>query len=346
MGANTNLPSPAAVTLLQGNRSVMTDLIGRVAAQQLSRVVVQQGGKLAGTTSETTKEGELVKFLARGASRRHLYIMYDSEWPGSAAAVKTCSDAWVDVVATRCDSDLGFLERALHTTTEGEEMRIVIIFCLPERILDVFRMVRARSLESSTVQWVVVVVMEETQHLSTHLTHLLREGTQLAVLTAMADGGHQYVATTSFVDVDDTVRFEHRGVLTVSEEGSDLYLKTQLFPALDHLYRDFRGRQLVVSVLNNWPFFGLRYLPDGKPLADSGLDISVLNSLSHKFNFTYVVAEPEDGQWGGPQPDGSVTGIIGMVARHEAHLAINEITITAILSHESDILGPVLFNND
>ncbi|KAG7170275.1 Glutamate receptor ionotropic, delta-1-like 27, partial [Homarus americanus] len=91
---------------------------------------------------------------------------------------------------------------------------------------------------------------------------------------------------------------------------------------------------------NNWPFFGLRYLPDGKPLADSGLDISVLNSLSHKFNFTYVVAEPEDGQWGGPQPDGSVTGIIGMVARHEAHLAINEITITASREKVVDFTHP------
>lgn len=37
---------------------------------------------------------------------------------------------------------------------------------------------------------------------------------------------------------------------------------------------------------------------------------------------------PEDGLWGGPQPDGSVVGLIGLVARHEAHIAINEITIT------------------
>lgn len=42
----------------------------------------------------------------------------------------------------------------------------------------------------------------------------------------------------------------------------------------------------------------------------------------------YEVVLEEGGQWGGPQADGSVTGMIGMVARGEAHLAINEITIT------------------
>jgi len=37
---------------------------------------------------------------------------------------------------------------------------------------------------------------------------------------------------------------------------------------------------------------------------------------------------PADGQWGGPLDNGEVTGMIGQVARREAHLAIDEITIT------------------
>lgn len=42
----------------------------------------------------------------------------------------------------------------------------------------------------------------------------------------------------------------------------------------------------------------------------------------------YQLLLAEDGQWGGVLPDGSITGMIGMVARHEVHFAINEITIT------------------
>ena len=37
---------------------------------------------------------------------------------------------------------------------------------------------------------------------------------------------------------------------------------------------------------------------------------------------------PADGQWGGPVEGGNVTGMIGQVNRREAHLAIDEITIT------------------
>ena len=37
---------------------------------------------------------------------------------------------------------------------------------------------------------------------------------------------------------------------------------------------------------------------------------------------------PKDGQWGAILPNGTVTGMIGMVARHEADMAIDEITVT------------------
>lgn len=37
---------------------------------------------------------------------------------------------------------------------------------------------------------------------------------------------------------------------------------------------------------------------------------------------------PVDGQWGNVKKDGRVSGMIGMVARHEAHLAITSISIS------------------
>lgn len=41
------------------------------------------------------------------------------------------------------------------------------------------------------------------------------------------------------------------------------------------------------------------------------------------------VLSPLDNQWGGVHPNGTVTGLIGLVARREAHIAICEITITS-----------------
>ncbi|KAK8387062.1 hypothetical protein O3P69_018015 [Scylla paramamosain] len=75
---------------------------------------------------------------------------------------------------------------------------------------------------------------------------------------------------------------------------------------------DLQGKKFKVSAVDNWPFFGI----------------------------TYEVVLEEGGQWGGPQADGTVTGMIGMVARGEAHLAINEITITAARETVVDFTRP------
>ncbi len=49
--------------------------------------------------------------------------------------------------------------------------------------------------------------------------------------------------------------------------------------------------------------------------------------------------EAVDGQWGEVFPNGSVTGMIGVVARREADFAVNEITITGTHSIPSSYYG-------
>ncbi|XP_063590199.1 glutamate receptor ionotropic, delta-1-like [Penaeus indicus] len=176
------------------------------------------------------------------------------------------------------------------------------------------RHVRNNSLESETLRWYVIT----DEDVSKTLIPVLREGTQ----------------------VNNTVSFQRRGIWQGPDTDEKLTQHDLIFPELSQLYADFQGRELVVSVINNWPFFGVKYLADGTPVADLGLDVSVLQALSRALNFTYRLTEPEDRQWGGPQPDGSVTGMIGQVARHEAHLAINEITITGTREVVVDFTQP------
>ncbi|KAK7077359.1 hypothetical protein SK128_020637, partial [Halocaridina rubra] len=82
------------------------------------------------------------------------------------------------------------------------------------------------------------------------------------------------------------------------------------------------------AVIYNPPFFHLKILPDGSAKPTAGIDYEVLNAIGKKLNFTYTLVITEDGQWGGEQPDGSFSGMIGKVVRHESHFAINEITLT------------------
>ncbi|KAK3891554.1 hypothetical protein Pcinc_004554 [Petrolisthes cinctipes] len=55
---------------------------------------------------------------------------------------------------------------------------------------------------------------------------------------------------------------------------------------------------------------------------------------------TYSVVVPEDGQWGKVLDNGTVTGMIGMVASHRAQLAINEITINDLREDVVDFTFP------
>ncbi|XP_070000312.1 glutamate receptor ionotropic, delta-2-like [Penaeus vannamei] len=203
----------------------------------------------------------------------------------------------------------------------GTSGLLMVVLCSSARVQRIFELVREKSLESSNVKWFLVDEKNATQGLA----FVLREESQVAVARRTSEGS--FILLRSAVNADDSVRFETAGRGRNTREGFHYYLQKPLFRDLEN-YRDFQGRELKTSLVDNWPWFGLRQGPDGELLPDSGIDVSIINTLSQVLNFTYKVVVPEDGLWGGPQPDGSVVGLIGLVARHEAHIAINEITIT------------------
>ncbi|XP_066967133.1 glutamate receptor ionotropic, delta-2-like [Macrobrachium rosenbergii] len=105
-------------------------------------------------------------------------------------------------------------------------------------------------------------------------------------------------------------------------------IQSPLTPDLLEVYGDFGGRTLKSSVVDNWPFFKIIPVDESNALPHSGIDCNVLSSIAAKLNFTFKLKIEPRGAWGGPQPDGTITGMIGMSARREVDFAINEITIT------------------
>ncbi|XP_063842273.1 ionotropic receptor 40a-like isoform X3 [Scylla paramamosain] len=53
------------------------------------------------------------------------------------------------------------------------------------------------------------------------------------------------------------------------------------------------------------------------------VDTRMLRAMATSLNFTYVVREPLDGQWGYRLQNGSYTGVIGAVQRLEANFSLN-----------------------
>ncbi|XP_071525273.1 glutamate receptor ionotropic, delta-2-like [Panulirus ornatus] len=59
----------------------------------------------------------------------------------------------------------------------------------------------------------------------------------------------------------------------------------------------------------------------------------------------YHLALSPDGNWGGPQPDNTITGLVGQVARHEAHAALCALTITDTRETVVDFTAPYYFES-
>lgn len=78
-------------------------------------------------------------------------------------------------------------------------------------------------------------------------------------------------------------RFQEIGVWN---SGVRVSLRRPLFPDLVNLYRNFEGRQLVLSSLDNWPFFELKYLENDTVVAERGIDVAIVNTLGYYLNFT------------------------------------------------------------
>ncbi|XP_063866159.1 glutamate receptor ionotropic, kainate 5-like [Scylla paramamosain] len=265
-----------------------------------------------------------MKFILQVSSGRQVYLLADNSMPVGVAA-RVCGEARLDTILLTYEPKLLLLESLLRSPLRPLDVRYVIVMCTANHMLHVFQQVRAKALESMTVWWFVIATEDRTAALQ----DLLREGSQVTLITRVSDAAEFTVATTR-INQAGRVRLETAGRWRPARRqpvDASAWSAT-LVPDLLRLYADFEGRQLIVAANDNWPFLGLTLLEGDAAAPRSGIDINILDALGAKLNFTYQLVVPRDRAWGGPQPDGSITGLIGMVARHEAHVAICEITIT------------------
>ncbi|XP_066946116.1 glutamate receptor ionotropic, delta-1-like [Macrobrachium rosenbergii] len=88
------------------------------------------------------------------------------------------------------------------------------------------------------------------------------------------------------------------------------------------------GREMIVTALDSPPFVIMgRELPDGGAEGNTGTDYLFVEAMARTLNFTFRTIQPEDCNYGYPQPDGNVTGMIGLVARREANVALGGIAV-------------------
>ncbi|KAG7175741.1 Glutamate receptor ionotropic, delta-1-like 19, partial [Homarus americanus] len=95
-------------------------------------------------------------------------------------------------------------------------------------------------------------------------------------------------------------------------------------------------RCLLVAV-SQWPPYVMGNFPDY-----TGASIDIFKVIQKKLGFCYEFMRPPDGLWGAPLRNGSWFGMMGMMQRKEADMAIGPFGVTLSRSSVADFSVPIL----
>ncbi|KAK7076309.1 hypothetical protein SK128_001033 [Halocaridina rubra] len=246
-----------------------------------------------------------------------------------------------DHTIVNINPDLQFVQRVLSTklTVTNIVRRHIFVLCSKKNIKKLLQLISVNDLENPQFWWVILTNEEIVEDIK----GLIREGSQVLVIKVISQYSVKFYSTS--VDNKNNISFIEGGSWRLIDGTAKDRVSPDLFLPITDFYKDFHGRQLLVKANNNPPFHGLKKLEDGTFMSDSGIDVSIVNALSQSLNFSWRVERPRDGKWGGPLPDGTVSGMIGEVSRREAHLAICEITITDLRETVVDFTTPYYFES-
>ncbi|XP_068208645.1 glutamate receptor ionotropic, delta-2-like [Palaemon carinicauda] len=279
--------------------------------------------------NETTSEKvmtELLKFIIGSLTGRNIYIFHEGLFPDISATADICFRRWAEATIFLCDDALKNLQDILGTQNTASSPLNILVICSESNTMKIFQKIRENALESADLQWFVIL----QSHIISDVVRFVREGTQITFAVKGHSTINHYYLMASYINTHNDVSTKYVGWWSWDLlSGPKIHLKMGLHRAIKDSYSDFGGRKLRVSMLNNMPFWILEDHNDDKIHPVGGIDFTLLKMLGEKLNFTFEASLSPDRLWGGVLKDGKVTGMVGAVHRHEVHLAINELTITA-----------------
>ncbi|XP_071533139.1 probable glutamate receptor isoform X2 [Panulirus ornatus] len=108
-------------------------------------------------------------------------------------------------------------------------------------------------------------------------------------------------------------------------------------------YRPGERLRLRVAVEEWVPHVKVREGKGGH-LSIQGPMANLLQALAVALNFEYTLVRPEDGMWGAPNADGTWNGMLGMVKRNEADLALGPFGITEARASVVEFSQPIMID--
>ncbi|XP_066981434.1 uncharacterized protein [Macrobrachium rosenbergii] len=261
-----------------------------------------------------------------GQSHRYLQLLYDVRFEDDVYDITQFSKTKNGLMVHQFDGTDSQLDNILVPV---ESPTVLLLLCRPKQITDMFRTIRRRRLNSHYVLWIVMLRDEEEgDYVMNGLEGLVFEGTR--VILVVQNAGKSYGVFSSRVDTEGTIGFFRDAKLDLATTSGREGLKQVALRDDSASYRNMKGREMRIAAVNNFGLCNLLRLPDGRTYPSTGIDVAMMKTLSYALNFTIRIVDPPDGAYGNPLPNGSVTGMIGMVARREADFAICAISLSAL----------------
>ncbi|XP_068245655.1 probable glutamate receptor [Palaemon carinicauda] len=208
-----------------------------------------------------------------------------------------------------------------HMFALSTSKTFLVLLEAPATVVKIFEKMRREILKCHVVYWLLIMEGEDAELSISVLETLVPEGTEVSIFTKTPGGAiKDYLPS---IDSKGFTRFKavHRGA-----EGQ------HLGKPRDHKrppYYSVSGRELTVSVKHMFMVTEVgRTYPDGSVELTGGVDTAILKQMSKSLNFTFKVYVPRDDSWGHFLSNGTITGIIGMVARREVTLGMTVLGIT------------------
>ncbi|KAK7016814.1 hypothetical protein SK128_027075, partial [Halocaridina rubra] len=141
--------------------------------------------------------------------------------------------------------------------------------------------VRNQRIKSYRVKWLIVLEeeMENKENVISDLENLIPEGTQVILLVLSSANATK--AYSSVLSQDGVIRFKPSGTPRTDDPRKILRI-----PEKQEFYSNLQGRQLIVGVINVWPFMQLGKQLDDGSYEVSGLEAEVVYALAEVLNFT------------------------------------------------------------
>ncbi|XP_068239048.1 glutamate receptor-like [Palaemon carinicauda] len=280
----------------------------------------------------------LIEFLFNGSTGRNVYFFYDFADAAISDSAAMCFRRGAEVTVFRCSNGVSYIYDIIKSFNQLESIRNIFVLCSSDVTKSLFKKIHEQYLESALTHWFVILY----ENILKEILPFMREGTQVTFSINQEPG--LFDLRGSYINIHNKVALHDLGWWSWNPTlGIKKLLKRPLYRPVLEVYSDFGGRELIVTVIDNWPFWILTYPGDGRVIPISGLDYNVLKTIGDKLNFTFRMELTPDGKWGGVMADGSVTGMVGVVHRHEAHAAINEFTLTEQREKAIDFTKPYYY---